>query len=372
MGSLLKSRGFRIARLIFRWTRIVLWFGIFLVVVSVAYLHLIGLPEFLKARLLGRLEEAGFEAEFSNARVGWGPDVEIENAFFRSDPPLAPRLSAGRTRVNFDVRALRRLRLEVRSFLVEGGRLEFPLSVTNNQALSVNDVVLGIELPTTNILRITEATGSFHGIQIVLNGTATNYAAMLDWKPFHVRPRADETFQEQLQRFTRTLDQIHFKAAPQFHVHASADGNDPDTLRADLHLSTGPLKTPWGQAEALNFSAATSHLATPTGAPIIRAQVSCSRFSSDQGRASKLDLTGVLSRNAASNFEAAIHLGRKPASRRSLRNSGADNQLVRGGPHSGGWRGGVRRHEFCSAWGCRHGGGVASGGPSGIGAEAPR
>ena len=93
MGSLLKSRGFRIARLIFRWTRIVLWFGIFLVVVSVAYLHLIGLPEFLKARLLGRLEEAGFEAEFSNARVGWGPDVEIENAFF---VPTRPWLRAFR------------------------------------------------------------------------------------------------------------------------------------------------------------------------------------------------------------------------------------------------------------------------------------
>jgi hypothetical protein len=308
MGSILQSQKFRMARRIFRWTRIVLWFGIFLVVAALAYLHLIGLPDLVKGPLLARLQQAGFEARFTSVQLGWGPDLEIENAFFRrAAQPLAPRLSAARARFNFDLDALRRRRLRIRSFQVEDGRLEFPLSATNGESLSVNNVVLGVDFPGADVLQIAEAAGNFRGMRIALNGTVTNYAALRDWKPFHLRPRTNETFQEQLHKLAQTLDQIHFRSSPQFHFHATADGSDPDTLRAEMALSAAQVRTPWGQAQELRLSASAAHLVNSETHPVVRAQFSCAQFSTPDCHASQLDLTTVLSRNADSNLEGAIN-----------------------------------------------------------------
>ena len=45
----------RRCRTVFRWCRIFVWLVILVVVASIAYLHLIGLPEYLKEPLLRRL-----------------------------------------------------------------------------------------------------------------------------------------------------------------------------------------------------------------------------------------------------------------------------------------------------------------------------
>ena len=49
-----------------------LWFAMFLVVVALAYLHLVGLPDFLKPPLLEKIRQRGFEARFTSARPGLG------------------------------------------------------------------------------------------------------------------------------------------------------------------------------------------------------------------------------------------------------------------------------------------------------------
>src|SRR5208283_852896 len=101
LAALFKTRPVRRLRVVFRWVRITLWFAIFLVVAAGAYLHLIGLPDFLKQDLLDHLRERGFEVQFTSARLGWGPAVLVENAaFHRTDRPLSPRLAAGQTRIH--------------------------------------------------------------------------------------------------------------------------------------------------------------------------------------------------------------------------------------------------------------------------------
>ncbi len=289
--------------------RIAVWFAIFLIVVAVAYLHLIGLPEFLKSRLLARLEAAGFEAQFSSVRLGWGPDLAIENAFFRrAGQPLAPQVSASSARLNFDLEALRKRRLQVSSFMIEGGKMAFPLSATNDEALSLSNVVLGASFPETNVMQITEASGEFHGLRIALNGTVTNYSVVHVWKPFHVRQQATESFQEQLGKFAQVVQQIHFGTPPQLHIHATADGSDPNSLRAELALGAGNTETPWGKAKTLQLSAAVAHLTNSADQPFVRVRLYGTEITTAQGRAAKLDLLAGLTRNAESNFNAAVDL----------------------------------------------------------------
>ena len=74
LAAFFQSRTGRRLRAVFRWGRILLLFAIFLVVAAGAYLHLIGLPDFLKLPLLNHLRERGFEVYFTSARLGIGQD----------------------------------------------------------------------------------------------------------------------------------------------------------------------------------------------------------------------------------------------------------------------------------------------------------
>ena len=52
LAAFCKSPGVRRFRAVFRWVRVAVLFAIFLLVASVAYLHFVGLPDFLKRSLL--------------------------------------------------------------------------------------------------------------------------------------------------------------------------------------------------------------------------------------------------------------------------------------------------------------------------------
>src|SRR5277367_181596 len=99
----------RRCRIVFRWCRIFFWLILFLAVAAVSYLHLIGLPDFVKRPMLQRLLADGVAAQFSNMQLGreQGPSIIIENAAFsRADQPLSPRLSASRAELELNWDAL--------------------------------------------------------------------------------------------------------------------------------------------------------------------------------------------------------------------------------------------------------------------------
>src|SRR5271157_3992826 len=139
--------GVRRIWILFRWFRICLWLILFLAVAAVSYLHLVGLPDFLKRPLLRRLLAEGVAAQFANMQLGWGrgPSIVIEDASFsRSDQPLSPRLSASRAELELYWDALLHSQIELRSVQVASARLQLPISETNGDALLLTNVALDL------------------------------------------------------------------------------------------------------------------------------------------------------------------------------------------------------------------------------------
>src|SRR5271157_6623486 len=97
--------GVRRIWILFRWFRICLWLILFLGVAAVSYLHLVGLPDFLKRPLLRRLLAEGVAAQFANMQLGWGrgPSIVIEDA--RSE---GTRLNSSHVRISYAVFCLKK------------------------------------------------------------------------------------------------------------------------------------------------------------------------------------------------------------------------------------------------------------------------
>src|SRR5580658_2950682 len=110
-------------RIMFRWCRIFIWLILFLVLAAISYLHLVGLPDFVKQPMLQRLLAEGIEAKFTNMQLGWGrgPSIVIENAAFsRYHEPLSPRLTTGRAELTLNWNALLHAQIDLHSLQISG------------------------------------------------------------------------------------------------------------------------------------------------------------------------------------------------------------------------------------------------------------
>ena len=305
----LKSRSGRRWRALFRRGCAALLFAVLLVVGAGAYLHFIGLPEFLKQALLTHLRDRGFEVHFNSARLGWGPEVTVENAaFHRLDRPLAPRLSAGHTVIRLNPAKLLRRHVSVDSLLISQGSLQLPLSEAGGDFLSVNNVSLDLALLPDDTIRLKAGHAGFHGIQIALRGTVTNFTAARELNLWPAAARASpDRAQEFLRQFAATLEKIHFQAPPRMDLNLTADGRDPDTLRMELTLESDGVQTPWGDATGIKLAADCARPIHPGSSPFVKARLSAGAVTTPGASGANLYLTADISRAAGSNLQAAIN-----------------------------------------------------------------
>src|SRR5437764_10490363 len=110
-----------------RWCRISFLLLILLLLGALTYLNRVGLPEFLKARLVAELRARGVVLRFSRMRLRWYHGLVAENVSLgRADDPSGPHLSLAEADLQLDRAALHRLQFHIRSLGLHDGRLVLP------------------------------------------------------------------------------------------------------------------------------------------------------------------------------------------------------------------------------------------------------
>src|ERR1043165_3521437 len=133
----------------FRWCRILLLFSAFLLVCGLVYWNAVGLPIFLKTRLVSELRALGIDLQFTRLRLRWYHGLVAENiSLGRAEDPVGPHFSLAEADIKLDPAALRRFRLQIDSLRLRQGRLVWPLISSNGppERFVVNGIMTELRL----------------------------------------------------------------------------------------------------------------------------------------------------------------------------------------------------------------------------------
>ncbi len=301
MAGFTKRRFFRGLLTTFRWCRISVWLVILAAVSAVFYLHVVGLPKFVKTPLLRELRQRGFDAQFSDMRLGWTQEILVSDVSFgRAEQPLSPSLSVGSAEVRLDFMALLHRQFKISSLRIAKGKIRVPFAQTNAEPFLLEQVQLGLKFLPGDCVQLDNARATFHGIDIHLQGVLTNFSAISTWKS----PSPDQAtktnidWQAGLRQFMDVAQKISFTAQPELYGTVSGDARNPNTLRAEVRLLAAGAKTPWGEMSNFHFKATCAHIIDPGTAPFATLHITADKVATRWGGGSQIDFRIALAHSA--------------------------------------------------------------------------
>ncbi|HEX3988813.1 MAG TPA: hypothetical protein VHZ30_05230, partial [Verrucomicrobiae bacterium] len=310
MLSFFQRRGVRAARTAFRWCRITLWFAILLVLAALAYLHLVGLPEFLKPPLIQMARERGFDARFASAHLAWGPSIFIDNAGFSpTNRSSGPRLSAAVAEVKLNWAALLHFKLKADSVEMLNGEVRIPVSERYGKSLLLDRVHVNLRLFSNDVAQVNDFRAVYRGIRIRIDGAVTNFASISDWKlpaRWQEKAGASNAANPSPSPPANILEHFHFGRNSRVDIYFSADGHDINTLRADAVFNFPAVETPWATASGFQLRGAAAHLLDITNRPFVQARVTTDKISTRWGTGTNVSLTAAFYPDASTPFNASL------------------------------------------------------------------
>jgi hypothetical protein len=254
----------RKCHLTLRWLRFAAWGLALAVLLSLAWFHFIGLPGFLKTRLVHTLQQHGVELEFSRMRLRYPRGLVAENVrlgqFQNTHQPV---FTAGEVQLRLDYPALLHGRLLLDSLVLRNGAFTLPLSPTNSLALL--NLQTELHFPTNEVWQLDHFQADFAGVQLSLAGVIAHPLELRDWPVFSgQKSAAPDLAADSLQQFSATLKKIHFTGRPQLNLRVDGDARDIHSFVVLLNANVPEARTPWFSARGLQLAAS---LTAPANAP---------------------------------------------------------------------------------------------------------
>ncbi len=244
-----RSRARRVARGLFRCVRTTLVVLLLFGAVLGLFLNKVGLPEFIKNRVIAQARAKGLEVQFSRLRLRWYRGIVAENLHIQgaSGAP-GPQLFIEEAECPLSPAALRGFQLKMNSLRLREARLIWPLTVTNQprRTFQINHLTGQVFFRTNGLWELLSLEGEFHGTKLNLSGTLAHALTIRQWKiprrPSEA-PASPETVLHQVERFS---SQLKMTGHPELRLAFYADPDDFSTLSVRMYFSASGLDSPWG------------------------------------------------------------------------------------------------------------------------------
>jgi hypothetical protein len=248
----------------FRWFRITVLFTVLALVCALVWFNRIGLPGFLKRRLVETLQTRGIELEFTRMRLHLVHGLVVENVRLgRTEPSDHPVFTLAEMQLQLNYRALLRRQWQVDGLILRQGNFAWPLTPTN--ALTLGNIQAELRFQTNNAWSLDNFQADFAGAKLMLSGNIIHAPEMRDWDIFRGKKSAGRAVWEaRLRQLSDTLDQMHFTGTPQLSLVVDGDARDIHSFVIRLNLNADLVQTSWGGARDIRL---TGNLTAPAGTP---------------------------------------------------------------------------------------------------------
>src|SRR4051812_5804772 len=171
------NRFWKGCRRCFRWFRILVLTLILVVAVALLYLNHVGLPNFVKKRVVAALEAEGLDIGFSRLRLSGYRHIVIDDMGLiatNTAPPL--QFSAKQAELKFDREALHSLKFKLESLQLKNGILTMDLPRTNGpaQVFVVNNITADLRANSGDRWTLRAFEGEALGAKWNVSGSLTN------------------------------------------------------------------------------------------------------------------------------------------------------------------------------------------------------
>jgi hypothetical protein len=255
----------RKCRIAFRCARYTVWASVLLLLLVFAWLNQIGLPGFLKTRLVTALQQRGVQLEFSRMRLRVIHGLVCDNVRIGAAQGAAePVLSAREVQLRVNYPALLHLRLQVDGLLLRQGK--FSLSLAPGESLVLTNLQGQLRILPDDTWSLDELSAGFAGATFTLGGEIAHAPECRNWKMFAgAKPAERGSVQASLQDFSETIKRIHFEGKPQVNARLDGDARDVHSFTFRMTGRAPGVQTPWFSARNLEFAV---RVLAPTNAPL--------------------------------------------------------------------------------------------------------
>jgi hypothetical protein len=245
----------RKCRTAFRWCRISVWLLVLAAMCALLWLNRVGLPDFLKTRLVAELHARGMDLEFSRMRLRLYRGIVVENVRIgHAQTPDSPTLSLAEVRLQLNLRALLHLRLQADGLALREGTLVWPLTPTN--ALTLDHIQTELHFLANDTWALENLKADFAGTKLVLSGEVTHAPEIRNWEMFRAQPSPGRAgLQAQLKNFSDTFNQIHLAGTPELSLVVDGDARDLHSFTVRLDAIAPAAQTPWFSARDVKLEA---------------------------------------------------------------------------------------------------------------------
>ncbi len=248
----------------FRWFRITVLFAVLALVCGLGWFNRIGLPDFLKRRLVETLQARGIELEFTRMRLNLVHGLVVENVRLgHAKTPGDPAFSVAEIQLELNYRALLRRQWQIDGLVLRQGKFVWPLA--SDHALTLDNIQTDLRFQINDTWSLDNFHADLAGTGLALSGDIAHAPEMRNWEIFHgEKPANRAAWQVRLQKFSDLLDRIHFASRAQLSLAVNGDARDIHSFALRLTGHAPSVQTSWGGARNVQLAAS---LKAPAGTP---------------------------------------------------------------------------------------------------------
>ena len=244
----------RQCRIAFRCFRFGVWLLVLATLALLLWCNRVGLPGFVKSRLVATLAERGVQLEFSKLRLSFIRGFVAENV--RAGATGATNgaaFAARQVQLKLNYSALLHQRWQLDGLVLRDGQFILPLTATD--ALALTNLQAELRFATNDTWSLDQFRANFAGTQITINGELAHAPEAGHWKMFAGAGGDRGATLAALQEFSDTLKQIHFTGTPLLLFKISGDARDVHSITVRLNAAAPGVRTPWFAADQLALTA---------------------------------------------------------------------------------------------------------------------